>query len=168
MKEYRNLLIASNKTHIITASFANCNSAVKYNHIKKSNKGNIDLLKILNNYMGQIIKWKRNNKALNVYYITLPSKLCKVIKDRLYLNWNENNVSEKEIEQWKIFNALYKLVFSDVYFKPDSIYNSKDVNNAYKHVVFTKKTFDLMNNLLDAYKEQGLTKELNEVLVYNE
>ena len=47
---------------------------------KKGFNNYVDTLKILNKHLAQIVKWKKDNTALSVYYILIPSKLCKIIK----------------------------------------------------------------------------------------
>ena len=159
MKDYRNFIIINNDKHLITATFANCSSEVSYKAYKTFNSkkyliNNLDSLKILNKHMAQILKWKENEQALSVYYILVSPKLCKVIKNKTYKTWLEsttpNLISEEELDQWRIFNVLYKNVFADICFKPNNIYSSRtDTSKIYKHVVFTKNVIDKMHDYLD-------------------
>ena len=177
MKDYRNFIIINNKNNIVTSSFANCASEVDYKVYnrkypeKKDFNNYIDVLKILNKHLAQIIKWKEDDNALSVYYILIPSKLCKIIKDKLYKNWIEtgkrNNglkLKNEELEQWKLFNTLYKHVFADICFKPNNVYNSKNANRSYKHVVFTSDVVDKMYKYLDKLEEQNAIKTIDDLL----
>ena len=93
MKEYRNFVLIDNDISIITATYANCSSIVSYKKFNKEHpktkisNNNIDSLKILNKHMAQILKWKTSDEALSVYYLLIPPKLCKIIKDKTYKNW---------------------------------------------------------------------------------
>ena len=87
MKDYRNFILIDNDINIITATYANCSSSVSYKKFNKEHpktkisNNNIDALKILNKHMAQILKWKTNNESLSVYYILVPPKFCKIIKE---------------------------------------------------------------------------------------
>lgn len=179
MKEYRNFIIINNDKYIITASFANCTSEVTYKshkrlRVDKKFTDNTDMLKVLNKHMAQILKWKNDEQALNVYYVLIPPKLCKVIKNKMYRDWLETgktasgfSIHPEELEQWNIFNALYKSVFSDICFKPNNTYNSKsDANKIYRHVVFTKNVVDKMHNYLDRLEESTAIKTIGDLLKY--
>ncbi len=173
MKDYRNLILMDSNKFILTATFANCSSDVAYKRYNKayptkSNMNNIDALKILNKHLAQIVKWKEEEKALSVYYILVPPKLCKIIKDKLYKQWIETNkasIKPEELEQWKLFSALYKLVFSEVAFKPNNIYNSRSKQqNNYKHVIFVKNTVDKMFLYLEKIEESNKAKVIEDLL----
>ena len=105
--------------------------------------------------MAQILKWKNEDTALSLYYLLIPPKLCKIIKDKIYRNWiNEDsdkryNIQEEELNQWRIFDMLYKSVFADISFKPNNVYNSKNVNKSYKHIIYTKEIINKIYIYLD-------------------
>ena len=178
MKEYRNFILISNKTNIVTASFANCTSEVNYKTYartfpdKKDFINHIDTLRILNKHLAQILKWKEDNTALSVYYILIPPKLCKIIKDKLYKTWLETGkrnsglkLEQEELDQWELFNVLYKHVFADICFKPNNVYNSKNnINKSYKHVVFTSNTVDKMYNYLNKLEERNSVKTIEDLV----
>lgn len=179
MKEYRNFIIINNDKHIITASFANCTSEVTYKtykrlRIDKKITDNTDVLKVLNKHMAQILKWKNEEQALNVYYILVPPKFCKIIKNKIYRDWLETGktasgfpVHSEELEQWNIFNALYKSIFADICFKPNNVYNTKtDANKIYRHVIFTKNVVDKMHNYLNKLAESTAIKTIEDLLKY--
>lgn len=180
MKEYRNYIIIANDKNVITASFANCTSDVTYKvhdrqyTNKKINLDNTDVLKVINKHLAQILKWKNQEQSLSIYYILIPPKLCKVIKDKLYKKWLETGKSavgyylkEEELEQWSLFDILYKNVFSDICFKPNNIYSSKtNINNNYRHVVFTKNVVNKMHIYLDKLEEQSSINSIDDLLKY--
>ena len=181
MKDYRNFILMNSDNFIATATFANCSSEVTYKKhvrqypVKKNINNNIDLLKVLNKHMAQILKWKDEEVSLNMYYILIPSKLCKIIKDRIYVKWLETkknssgfNIKPEELEQWKIFSMLYKNVFADICFKPNNIYNSKNnLNKGYKHIVFTSEVVNKMHNYLDNAEESISIKTISDLLKHN-
>lgn len=171
MKDYRNFILINTNNFIATATYANCSSDVVYKKYKKEHPvritSNLDALKILNKHLAQILQWKENEQALSIYYILIPPKLCKIIKDKLYRQWiNESasKIKEEELTQWKIFDLLYKSVFADVVFKPNNIYNSKDVNKVYRHIVFTKKVIDKMYDYLNKLEENLKVKSIDSLL----
>lgn len=179
MKEYRNFILISNEKNVITSSFANCSSEVNYKVYnrafpeKKGFNNYVDILKILNKHLAQIAKWKEDNTALSVYYILIPSKLCKIIKDKLFKTWldsgervNGLKIPKEELVQWKLFNTLYKYVFADICFKPNNVYSKNNVNKNYKHVIFTINVVDKMHNYLNQLKEQNEIKAIDDLLKY--
>lgn len=177
MKEYRNFILVDDYKNIIAATYANCSSEPCYKKYTKTfpstkvSNNNTDSLMIINKHIAQILKWKEENNSLSVYYLLIPPKLCKIIKDRIYKQWiDENsdkrfNVSIEEINQWKIFDALYKRAFTDLSFKPNNVYNSKQVNKSYKHVVFTKDVIDKMHVYLT--KETREINTIEDLIRYN-
>lgn len=177
MKEYRNFILVNDYKNIITATYANCSSEPCYKKYTKAfpstkvSNNNADSLMIINKHIAQILKWKEENNSLSVYYLLIPPKLCRIIKDKIYKQWideNSNkrfNVSIEEIDQWKIFDALYKQAFIDLSFKPNNVYNSKQVNKSYKHVVFTKDVIDKMHIYLT--KETGKINTVEDLIRYN-
>jgi hypothetical protein len=180
MKDSRNFIIINSDNFIITATFANCSSEVLYKKhkreypAKKHIINNIDILKIINKQMAQILKWKEEEKALSTYYILLPSKLCKIIKDKLYKQWLDTgktnsgyNLKKEELEQWQIFQTLYKKIFANIVFKPNNLYSSNDANKTYRHVTFTKNVVDKMHNYLDKLEDSIKVKTLEDLLKYN-
>ena len=177
MKEYRNFILINNDSFIVQASFANCSSEVVYKchemqyPSKKPLTNHIDVLKILNNHLAQILQWKKDGTALSIYYMLIPPKTCKIIKEKLYKQWIETGqynsgvkLKPEEIAQWKIFDVLYKKTFADIAFKPNNIYNSKNVNKNYKHIVFTKNTIDKMYVYLDKLEESNKIKTIDDLL----
>lgn len=180
MKDYRNFVIVNNRNNIVTSSFANCSSDVNYRIYnrkfpEKNNFNNyIDILKILNKHLAQIAKWKENNDSLSIYYILIPPKFCKVIKDKLYKKWLETHerangfkIKQEELEQWKIFNILYKCVYADICFKPNNIYSSKNnINKNYRHIIFTNNVIDKMYNYLNKLDELNEIKTIDDLLKY--
>ena len=169
MKDYRNFILINTDNFLVTATFANCSSDVSYKKYQRTHpvknhiNNNIDTLRILNKHLAQIANWKEEDRALSMYYILVPPKFCKIIKDKIYREWlttKKNSaglsISNEELEQWKMFEVLYKLVYVDIIFKPTNLYNAKDANKAYKHVVFTKnvidKVYDYLNKLEDNIK----------------
>ncbi len=177
MKEYRNFILIDSNNFIATATFANCSSDVYYKKyrkeypVKKHVYDNTDCLRLLNKHMAQILKWKEEESALNIYYLLIPPKLCKIIKDKLYLKWIETkktstgfNLREEELAQWKIFSVLYKKVFTEVSFKPNNIYNSKDANKNYRHIVFTNNVVNKMHSYLDKVEDTIAIKTLDDLL----
>lgn len=176
MKEYRNFILINNDKNMITASFANCSSEVNYKvydrafQEKKGFTNYTDIIKILNKHLAQISKWKEENKALSVYYILIPPKLCKIIKDKLYKNWldtgeriNKIKISKEELVQWEIFNTLYRHVFADICFKPNNIYSSKN-NKNYRHIIFTNEVVDKMYNYLNQLEDRDKAKTISDLL----
>ena len=175
MKDYRNFILIDNDINIITATYANCSSPVSYKKFNKEHpktkisNNNIDALKILNKHMAQILKWKTNNESLSVYYILVPPKFCKIIKDKTYKNWlnpqdKKYNIPNEELKQWKVFETLYKIIFADICIKPNNIYSSKDVNKTYKHIIYTKEIVNKMYVYLDKEKESTAIKTINDLL----
>lgn len=179
MKEYRNFVLINSDNFIVTATYANCSSEVSYKQYKRQypvNKinNNIDTLKVLNKHMAYILKCKEEGTSLSVYYLLIPPKLCKVIKDKLYKTWIETGknsagfpIKKEELDQWQIFNTLYRSIFADIAFKPNNIYNSKDINKAYKHVVFTKNAIDKMYVYLDKLEEKNKISTIDDLLRKN-
>jgi hypothetical protein len=180
MKEYRNFIIINNKKNIVASSFANCTSDVSYKVYnrkfpeKNSFNNYADVLKILNKHLAQITKWKENGESLSIYYILIPPKLCKVIKDKLYKKWLETGerangltIRQEELNQWELFNVLYKHIYADVCFKPNNVYSLKNnVNKNYRHVVFTSAVIDKMYNYLNKLEEQNEVKTIEDLLKY--
>ena len=176
MKDYRNFVLINSDNFIVTATFANCSSEVSYKQYKKqfANKkinSNIDSLKIINKHLAQIQYWKEHNNALSIYYLLIPPKLCKIIKDKIYKEWLETGVNksgfaikDEELEQWRLFNLLYKSVFSDIAFKPNNIYNSKDTNKAYRHIAFTKVAIDKMYVYLERLEDRHKIDSIDDLL----
>ena len=178
MKDYRNFIIINNKNNIVTSSFANCTSEVNYKVYdrtypeQKEFSDYTDVLKILNKHLAQIMEWKKEQTALNIYYILIPPKICKIIKEKLYKNWiqtgqklNGLKIKQEELEQWKIFDILYKHIFADICFKPNNVYSSKNnVNKSYRHVIFTNAVVDKMYEYLNKLEEQNKIKNLDELL----
>lgn len=176
MKDYRNFVLINSDNFIVTATFANCSSEVSYKQYAKqfANKkvnNNIDMLKIINKHLAQIQYWKENDRALSIYYLLVPPKLCKIIKDKIYKEWLETGtnkagytIKEEELEQWRIFSLLYKSIFSDIAFKPNSIYNSKETNKVYKHIVFTKNVIDKMYIYLDKLEDKYKINTIDDLL----
>lgn len=160
MKDYRNFILMDSNEFILTATFANCSSEVSYKRYNKAytSKNHIDVLKILNKHLAQIAKWKEEGQALSIYYLLVPPRLCKIIKDKLYKQWIEtdkDSIKKEELEQWRLFSALYKQVFSEVAFKPNNIYSSKKQSNNYRHVIFTKNVIDKMFLYLEKVEESN-------------
>ena len=160
MKEYRNFILINNDDFIVQASFANCSSEVVYKchemqyPSKKPLTNHTDVLKVLNKHLAQILQWKKDG---TYPYVSAENLLPDVngagyiIKEKLYKQWIETGqynsgvkLKPEEIAQWKIFDVLYKKTFADIAFKPNNIYNSKNVNKNYKHIIFTKNTIDKM------------------------
>ena len=176
MKDYRNFILVDSDKYIITATYANCSSEVsykkfarKYTPTKVSNN-NTDSLQIINKHLAQILKWKEDGAALSLYYLLIPPKLCKVIKDKTYKNWlypaegRHYSITEEELAQWRIFEALYKSVFADISFKPNNVYNSKNVNKAYRHIIYTK---DVINKIYIYLEKEEATSVENLLKRYN-
>lgn len=177
MKDYRNFILIDSDNFIATATFANCSSEVLYRKYrkefptKKCISNNTDSLKLLNKHMAQILKWKEEDNALNMYYLLIPPKLCKIIKDKLYLNWLETKktasgypLKEEELVQWRIFSMLYKKVFTDICFKPNNVYSSKDANKNYRHVVFTNNVVNKMHYYIDKLEDSVSIKTIDDLL----
>jgi hypothetical protein len=180
MKDYRNFILINNDKNIIASSFANCSSEVNYKvherafPDKKGFNNYTDILKILNKHLAQIIQWKEDDTALSIYYVLIPSKLCKIIKDKLFKKWldtgervNGLKISKEELAQWEVFNILYKHVFADICFKPNNAYNKNNANKNYKHVIFTINVVDKMHNYLDQLEERNKIKTIDDLLKYN-
>lgn len=148
MKDYRNFVIVNNGKKMATTFFANCSSTASiklYNNIDSAS-----MLKLLNKHLSNIKKWKAEGTALNVYYILIPPKLCKLIKSKDYkVLLKSDRTSEEEKNQWGYFETIYKEVFADVVFKPNNTYDSNNINKAYRHIVYTKKLIDKMYVILD-------------------
>lgn len=176
MKEYRNFILVDNDKSVITATYANCSSEVSYKKYAKRyiptkiSNNNIDSLLIINKHMAQILKWKKEDVALSLYYLLIPPKLCKIIKDKIYKNWiNEDsdkryNIQEEELNQWRIFDMLYKNVFADISFKPNNVYNSKNVNKSYKHIIYTKEIINKIYIYLDREEESTAIKSIDDLM----
>lgn len=160
MKEYRNFIMASNENCIVTATYANCSTDVVYkkymkNYLDFENLNNIDTLKVLNKHIAQIYQWKNEDRIVNKYYILIPSKLCKIIKDKIYVDWIKTGktkkgvlLSDEELKQWIFFNNLYKHVYADIVIKPNSIHKTNE-NTAYRHVIVAKNIVDKIYSYLD-------------------
>lgn len=176
MKEYRNFVLIDNDISIITATYANCSSIVSYKKFNKEHpktkisNSNIDSLKILNKHMAQILKWKEEDVALSLYYLLIPPKLCKIIKDKIYRNWiSENsdkryNIKEEELNQWRIFDMLYRSIFADISFKPNNVYNSKNVNKAYRHIIYTKEVINKIYIYLNKEEESTAINTIDDLI----
>ena len=177
MKDYRNFILIDSNNFIATATFANCSSEVLYRKYRKEFpsqrhiSNNADSLKLLNKHMAQILKWKEDEEALNMYYLLVPPKLCKIIKDKLYVSWLETKVTasgyklkEEELVQWRIFSMLYKKVFTDICFKPNNVYNSKDANKSYRHVVFTSNVVNKMHSYVEKLEESVSIESVDDLL----
>lgn len=175
MKDFRNFILISNETSIITATYANCSSEVTYKKFIKDypqtkiSATNIDALKILNKHMAQILQWKDSKEAISLYYLLVPPKLCKVIKDKTYKVWldpgeRQFNVPEEELRQWRIFDMLYRKVYADISIKPNNIYNSKNINKAYRHITYTKEVINKMYVYLDKDKAKTSIKTVSDLL----
>ena len=175
MKDYRNFILINNETSVITATYANCSSEVVYKKFirdypqTKISNNNTDSLKILNKHMAQILRWKESEQSINLYYVLIPPKLCKIIKDKTYKNWlspgdKKYNISKDELAQWQVFDALYKNIFVDICIKPNNIYSSKDINKAYKHIAYTKEIINKMHIYLNKEKESTAIKTIKDLL----
>lgn len=148
MKDYRNFVLINNGRKVATTFYANCSSEASIQIHEDTS--NAHMLKLINQHLYDIKVWKDNGVAVNVYYILIPPKLCKIIKDKSYKTLSSsNNVSLLEKTQWQYFELVYKEVFADIVFKPNNIYDSNNINKAYKHIVYTKKLIDKMYALLD-------------------
>ncbi len=175
MKEYRNFILINNDNFIVQASFANCSSEVVYKcHEVQYPSSHTDVLKVLNKHLAQILQWKKDGTALSIYYMLVPPKTCKIIKEKLYKKWIETGqyssgakLAPEELAQWKIFDVLYKKTFADIAFKPNNIYNSKNVNKNYRHIVFTKNVIDKMYVYLDKLEESNKIKAVDDLLKHN-
>ena len=149
MKDYRNFVLINNGKRLATTFYANCSSDASIN--VHQGITNIHMLRLINQHLSNIKDWKENGTAINVYYLLIPPKLCKIIKDKTYKTlMNSDKVSMAEKLQWQYFEILYKEVFADIIFKPNNTYDSNNVNKAYKHIVYTKKLIDKMYRLLDS------------------
>lgn len=177
MKEYRNFILINNDNFIVQATFANCSSDITYKCHKKqfpSKKpltNNTDELRILNKHLAQILQWKESEIALSIYYVLIPPRLCKIIKEKIYKQWLEKGTYDsgvklkpEELTQWKVFDMLYKKTFADIAFKPNNIYNSKIVNKNYKHIVFTKNAIDKMYVYIDKLEDSIKLKTIDDLL----
>ena len=177
MKDYRNFILIENDKSVIIATYANCSSEVSYKKFAKEylptkiSNNNIDSLKIINKHMAQILKWKNEDTALSLYYLLIPPKLCKIIKDKIYRQWigesdKRFNIKEEEIKQWKIFDMLYKSIFADISFKPNNVYNSKNVNKAYRHIIYTKEVINKIYIYLEKDEEATAIKSIDDLVKY--
>lgn len=154
MKDYRNFVLINNGKRLASTFYANCSSDASINvHYGITN---IHMLKLINSHLENIKEWKENDKAINVYYLLIPPKLCKLIKDKTFKTlMNSDKISLAERLQWKRFDGLYKEVFADIIFKPNNTYDSNNINKAYKHIVYTKKLIDKMYRLLDSIEDNA-------------
>ena len=176
MKEYRNFILIDNNKSVITATYANCSSEVAYKKYTKKylstkvSNNNIDSLLIVNKHMAQILKWKEEDVALNLYYLLIPPKLCKIIKDKIYRNWIDENsdkryhIKEEELNQWRIFDMLYRSIFADISFKPNNVYNSKDVNKAYRHIIYTKEIINKIYIYLNKEEKSAAINTIDDLI----
>ena len=148
MKDYRNFILINNGKKLATTFYANCSSEASIQ--LHDDISTASMLKIVNQHLYDIRYWKENGLAVNVYYILIPSKLCKLIKDKSYKNLlKSDKVSTIEKWQWQLFEGIYKEVFADIVFKSNNTYDSNNINKAYKHIIYTKKLIDKMYALLD-------------------
>lgn len=177
MKDYRNFILIENDKAIVQATFANCSSDVNYKcynkefPVKRPLVNYTDALRLLNKHLAQILQWKEDDEALSIYYVLVPPKLCKVIKEKLYKQWitaGEYNTGVKikpeELNQWIIFDTLYRKTFADIAFKPNNIYSTKTINKSYRHIVFTKDIVDKMYIYLERLDEMNKVKTVNDLL----
>ena len=177
MKDYRNFILIENDKAIVQATFANCSSDVAYKcynkefPVKRPLVNYTDVLKLLNKHLAQVLQWKEDDEALSIYYVLIPPKLCKVIKEKLYKQWIETGeystgikIKPEELKQWIIFEALYKKTFADIAFKPNNIYSTKTINKSYRHIVFTKNIVDKMYVYLDKLDDMNKAKTVNDLL----
>lgn len=147
MKDYRNFVLINNGKKMATTFYANCSSEASIT--LHDGISNVHMLKLVNQHLENIKTWKESGTALNIYYLLIPAKLCKIIKDKTYKALvNSDKISVAEKMQWRRFELLYKEVFADIVFKPNNTYDS-NTNKAYKHIIYTKKLIDKMYRVLD-------------------
>ena len=159
--ELRNFILIEENDIYLSCTFANVSSTPEFKkHTAESTSRYENYLKIINNYLLEILKHKVNGTGLSMHYLLIPDDLYEEIKAKNFVNYYSENTPDDldKPNQWLIFSNLYKILFRDIVFKPNNCYDS-GVTPEYKHIIFIKDILSKMHNYIDyVYVEDNLVK----------
>ena len=121
-------------------------------------------LYILNRYLSKIIDDKANYKQIRIY---LNNSLCDKIISGKYKYWVENGktqtgtiISQKELDQWKIFVSLYKEVFTKINFYKTNLFGVKDFKYNKEEMEYGRQVYNKLHANLIKKAEEDLNRKI--------
>lgn len=121
-------------------------------------------LYILNRYLSKIIDDKANYKQIRIY---VNNSLYDKISSGKYKFWVENGktqsgtvISQKELEQWRIFVSLYKEVFTKINWYKTNLFGVKDFKYNKEEMNYGRMIYNKLHANLIKKAEEDLSRKI--------